>query len=115
MAKYSFQEIVEITRKEIKAFKKVEQKAWGIETIMIELSKQIGDLAKHVMMLEKYYLKERENKPEYKTTKEDIADELADIFFCLVRLADSYKIDLEKALLDARRKGLKARRIKPDF
>lgn len=82
---------------------------------MVELAKQVGDLAKHIMVQEKYYLKEREGKPEYKTNKQNIADELADIFFCLVRIADIYKIDLEQAFLEARRKGLKDRGIKPQF
>lgn len=79
---------------------------------MIELAKQVGGLAKHIMVQEKYYLKEREGKPEYKTTKKDIEDELADVFFCLVRIADYYKISLEKALIEARIKGLRDRGIK---
>ncbi len=111
----TLQEIINITRKEIGAFEKVEQKKWGIEANIVELAKQVGDLAKHIMMQEKYYLKERREKVEYKTNKQDIEDELADIFFCLVRIADYYKIDLEKALTDARRKGLKDRGIKPNF
>lgn len=112
MKKYSLQEVINITRKEIMAFEKVEQRKWGIEANVVELVKQVGDLAKHVMVQEKYYLKEREGKPEYKTNKQDIADELADIFFCLVRLADLYKIDLEKALFEARWEGLRDRGIK---
>ncbi len=79
---------------------------------MMELAKQVGDLTKHVMMAEKYYLKERETRPEYQTGKQDIGDELADIFFCLVRLADLYQIDLEQALVEARRKGLQDRGVK---
>ena len=43
------------------------------------------------------------------------SDELADIFFCLVRIADYYDLDLEKAQLDARRFGLKYLGKKTDF
>lgn len=102
---------MDLTRREIAAFNEVEQRKWGVEATMIELAKQAGDLAKHIMVQEKYYLKEREGKPEYKTTKQNLGDELADIFFCLVRLADLYRIDLEKALVDARRRGLADRGI----
>lgn len=111
----SIQEIIDLTRQEIAAFEKIEQRKWGTEATMIELNKQVGDLAKHVMVWEKYYLRARATKPEYKTTKKNIADELADIFFCLVRLADLYKINLEKALIEARRQGLKDRGMKPKF
>ena len=55
---------------------------------MIELMKQVGDLSKHVMMIEKYYLPARQTDPAYITTTENIGDELADIFYCLIRLAD---------------------------
>ena len=67
------------------------------------------------MMFEKYYLKRRENEPYYKTTKEDIADELADILYCLIRVAEHYGIDLEEAHLKARRSELKSLGKKPDF
>jgi len=106
--KYTFQELIEITRKVIKEFDKAEQRPWGIEAIIIELVKQIGDLTKHIMMFEKYYLKRRENEPYYKTTKEDIADELADILYCLIRVAEHYGIDLEEAHLKTRRSELKS-------
>ena len=41
-------------------FERVEQRPWGIEGAMIELSKQVGDLSKRVMTAEKYYLRSRE-------------------------------------------------------
>jgi len=82
---------------------------------MIELMKQVGDLAKHIMMFEKYYLQKRENDPYYKTTKEDIADELADILYCLIRIAEHYGINLEQAHLKARRSELKSLGQEPDF
>lgn len=103
----SFKELVEITKKVIREFEKREQRSWGIEGSMIELAKQVGDLARHIMVFEKYYLKDRESDPQYKTDKGRVADELADILYCLIRIADHYKIDLEKAHLRARRRELR--------
>jgi len=113
--KYTFQELIEITKKVIQEFDKVEQRPWGVEATMIELMKQVGDLAKHVMVFEKYYLQKREKDPNYKTTKDDVADELADILYCLVRIAEHYGIDLEEAYLKARRNELNSLGKESDF
>lgn len=94
----SFEEQFEKTRKLYKLFETVEQKPWGVEGSMIELSKQVGDLSKRIMVAEKYYIKAREGNPEYDASKEKIADELFDIWFCLVRIADYYQINLEEAI-----------------
>lgn len=59
---YTFQELIAITRRAIQAFTQVEQRSWTIEATMIELMKQVGDLSKHVMVMEKYYLPERATK-----------------------------------------------------
>lgn len=104
MKQKTFNEIVELNKKVIEKFKEVEQKPWTIEANIIELAKQVGDLSKHVMVQEKYYLKAREKEENYITSLKEISDELADIFFCLVRIADEYKIDLEKVIIEAREK-----------
>lgn len=88
--------MIDKTRKLIAEFKKREPKEWGAEGAMIEMTKQVGDLAKSIMVYEKYYMSERELEPKYKTTKDNIGDELYDIFFMVVRLADHYGIDLEQ-------------------
>ncbi|RLJ01089.1 MAG: hypothetical protein DRP06_00380 [Candidatus Aenigmatarchaeota archaeon] len=112
---HTFQELIEITKGVFREFEKVEQRPWTVEVTMMELSKQIGDLAKHIMVFEKYYLKEREENPNYKTTKEDIGDELADILYCLIRISEHYKINLEEAHLEARRNELKSLKKEPSF
>lgn len=84
----------------IDAFKKKEQRDWGAEGNVIELVKQVGDLAKRIMVFEKYYFKSRENHPEYKTSKKEIADELADIIWMTIRLSRHYDIDIESELED---------------
>jgi NTP pyrophosphatase (non-canonical NTP hydrolase) len=106
MQQYTFQDLIEITRTVIRAFEAVEQRPWPIEASMIELMKQAGDLARHVMTVERYYLPDREQDPAYRTTTEDIGDELADVLYCVIRIAEHYHIDLEQAHLQARRKEL---------
>ncbi len=98
MVEKNFGKLLKQTRDMIGQFQKIEQRSWGIEGAMIELSKQVGDLSKRVMVAEKYYLKSREEDLEYKISNEKIADELFDIWFCIVRIADHYKIDLEKTI-----------------
>ena len=92
----TFQEVIDETSYGISLFEKVEKRKWGIEGSMIELSKQVGELSKGVMMMENYYLSARDNVPEYTTDKSKLADELWDIFFMTVRIANYYGIDLEK-------------------
>lgn len=106
MQKQSFGKAIEKAREIIERFEKIEGKKWGVEVSMIELAKQIGDLSALVMSQEGYYPAKRgEDNPKYDSTKEKIGDELADILFMIIRLADFYNIDLEdahyKALADA--------------
>ena len=69
---------------------------------MIELGKQVGQLSALVMMQEKYYPLDRDqDDPSYITDKDKIADELSDLLFMTIRIADIYGIDLEKAHLKA--------------
>lgn len=109
---HTFQELTKITKRVIREFDKREQRPWGIEGNMMELTKQVGDLVRHVMVFEKYYLKDRESDPQYKTDKGRVADELADILYCLIRIADHYQIDLEKTHLQARKRELRYLGIK---
>jgi NTP pyrophosphatase (non-canonical NTP hydrolase) len=98
MSDLTFKEVVEKTNEVIEAFQKVEQRNWGIEGNMIELMKQVGELGKNVMVLEKYYLAKRMDNPNYnKASKDEIGNELSDIFFMIIRIANHYGVDLEKA------------------
>jgi len=100
----TFKEAISLARSIIKRFEKIEGKPWKIDGSMIELSKQIGDLSKLVMSYEGYYPKNRGvQDKQYLATKEKIADELADLLFMTIRIADYYGIDLEKAHIKARK------------
>lgn len=100
MSDLTFNEVIRKTTEVIEAFQKVEQRDWGIEGSMIELMKQVGELGKNVMVLEKYYLSERDSNPVYnKASKAEIGNELSDILFMTIRIANHYGIDLEKAHL----------------
>ncbi len=86
-----------VTGPSINRFEKIEGRPWGLEGAMIELSKQVGDLAKLVMVEEGYYFPGR-----YNSDVELIGDELADIFAAVIRIADHYEIDLAEAHVKAR-------------
>lgn len=101
-----WQDMLALTRRVIAAFDRVEQRPWSVETDVVELAKQVGDLARHVMMAERYYLPDRSPDPRYGADRDVIGDELADILYCLIRIADRYEIDLAQAHLKARRAEL---------
>jgi NTP pyrophosphatase (non-canonical NTP hydrolase) len=102
MDEKSFQKVVEKTRKVIKRFEKIEGKPWGINGAMIELMKQVGQLSTLVMMQEQYYPTDRDkDDPQYQVSKEKIADELSDLLFMTIRIADVYGIDLEDSHIKA--------------
>jgi len=99
-----FEEAINIAKVIIKRFKKIEGKPWGAEGSMIELSKQVGELSKLVMVREGYYFYDRVvGNEKYEATQEKIGDELADILYSVIRLADHYDIDLETAHINARK------------
>jgi len=99
-----FKEAIELAHSIIERFEKLERKKWGVEGAMMELSKQVGELSKLVMMHEKYYFEDRDKlDKQYEVNKEKIADELADILYAIIRIAKEYDIDLEGAHIKARK------------
>ena len=94
----TFSEMQEMYRETVKRFNKIELQDWKAEGAMIELSKQVGELAKQVMIKEKYYALTDEVPDVY----ERLGNEMADVIAQVMRLADYYKIDLEKAFVEAR-------------
>ena len=65
---------------------------------MIELSKQVGELAKQVMLKEGYYA----FTADAADVDTRLGNEMADVIAQVMRLADFYHIDLEQAFADAR-------------
>ncbi len=98
----SFRDAISLYRDVYKQFEKIEGRQWGAEGAAIELIKQVGELAKYVMVMEGYYLTNRESLPGYEANKEKLGNELADVFAQLIRLADHYQIDLVAAHTQAR-------------
>lgn len=95
MSNPTFEDAINDIRKTVDRFQKIEGKPWGAEGAVIELAKQVGQLSALVMNREGYYYAEREKESDsYKASKDNIADELADIMFAVVRIADHYEIDL---------------------
>ena len=73
-----------------------------LEGIVIQIMKQVGELAKHVMTMEHYYFAGRERLPGYATDSDKIGDEPADVFSMVIRPADHYGIGLVQAHVRAR-------------
>lgn len=94
----TFMEMLEMYNSIVKRFNKIELQDWKAEGAMIELSKQVGELAKQVMIKEKYYAL----TGEVADVDEKLGNEMADVIAQVMRLASYYDIDLEKAFIEAR-------------
>ncbi len=94
----TFVEMQDMYKMVVERFSKIELQEWKAEGAMIELSKQVGELAKQVMIKEKYYALEGEELDIDKR----LGNEMADVIAQVIRLADYYKIDLERAFIEAR-------------
>ncbi len=109
MSDQTFEDAINDIRKIVSRFQKIEGKPWGVEGAVIELAKQVGQLSALIMNREGYYYAEREKESDnYKASNDNIADELADIMFAVVRIADHYGIDLVAT-------NVKTRKLEDDF
>lgn len=91
-------EMQEMYSQIVQRFSQIELQEWKAEGAMIELSKQVGELAKQVMIKEKYYAL----TDEVPDVDERLGNEMADVIAQVMRLAKHYNIDLEKAFIEAR-------------
>lgn len=94
----TFLEMQEMYRGIVRRFEKIELQDWKAAGAMIELSKQVGELAKQVMIKEKYYAL----TGEVTDVDQRLGNEMADVIAQVIRLALFYDIDLEKAFVQAR-------------
>ncbi|MBO5500438.1 MAG: MazG-like family protein [Clostridia bacterium] len=94
----TFSEMQSMYREVVHRFSKIELTPWGAQGAMIELSKQVGELAKQVMIKEKYYAL----TGDVPDVDQKLGNEMADVIAQVMRLADYYGIDLEQAFIDAR-------------
>ena len=94
----TFEEMQEMYREVVRRFNKIELREWNAQGAMIELSKQVGELAKQVMIKEKYYAL----TDEVPDVDERLGNEMADVIAQVMRLADYYQVELERAFLLAR-------------
>jgi NTP pyrophosphatase (non-canonical NTP hydrolase) len=99
---YTVHQLAEINRQVAAAFDARERRPWSLETVMIELAKQVGDLARALLTTEGYYLEDRDSNPGYQAGSDRVANELADILYCVMRVADHYQVDLAEAHVRAR-------------
>lgn len=94
----TFAEMEDVYKAVVKRFHKIELREWKAEGAVIELAKQVGELAKQVMIKERYYALEG----EVFNVDKCLGNEMADVVAQIMRLADYYEIDLEKAFIEAR-------------
>ena len=87
----AFAEMEDMYKEVVKRFNKIELREWKAEGAMMELSKQ-------VMIKERYYALEG----DVPDVDKHLGNEMADVIAQIMRLADYYKIDLEKAFIEAR-------------
>ncbi|MCB9423396.1 MAG: hypothetical protein H6667_26610 [Ardenticatenaceae bacterium] len=104
----SFQDAIELYRDVYHQFEKIEGRPWGVEGAIIELVKQVGELAKYVMIVENYYFTDREKQPGYEANRKKIGNELADVIAQVIRIADHYQIDLVEAHIQAREEEIES-------
>lgn len=94
----TFREMQDMYREVVKRFRKIELQEWKAEGTMIELSKQVGELSKQVMLKEKYYA----YTDDTAVVNAKLGNEMADVIAQVMRLSDYYGIDLEQAYIAAR-------------
>ena len=87
----SLEEIKKRSKHLFERFEKVEPRRWSIEGAMIELMTEVGDLTE--LVLRKEYYKQN----IYEDLDYQVRDEMADILFVLMRIADYYNVDLDQA------------------
>ena len=83
--------LIEQTRELQRRFDLVNSRVWTIESYVIELLGETGSLADSIMLKENYRPTRAGQKPV------NIGDDIVDIIFILVNIADHYGIDLEES------------------
>lgn len=94
----TFTQMQEMYMDVVGRFNPLELGDWKPEEAVIELSNYVGELAKKIIIREKYY------KLTGKVTTEDeyLGDGMVEVISQLMRLADYYDVDLEKKFIEAR-------------
>jgi|GEM_PF-2757757 hypothetical protein len=65
----TFRGVINIGKSIVDRCKKIQPRTWGAEGAIIELVKQVGDLARHVMVFEGYY-GQRDDQERYAADKQ---------------------------------------------
>ncbi|MDH4358764.1 MAG: MazG-like family protein [Candidatus Berkelbacteria bacterium] len=87
----SLEEIKKRSRSLFERFEKIEPRRWTVEGSVMELATEVGDLTE--VVLRKEYYKQN----IYEDLDYQIRDEVADVLFVLMRIADYYGINLDEA------------------
>ena len=86
-------DLVGATRDLVELFARLETRKWTVETGVMELLAEAGSLADSIVIREGY----RPVRPGQKPI--DLEDDVSDVLFVLIMIADKYGIDLGAAYL----------------
>ncbi len=86
----TIQELVDETKRLQNRFSELESRPWTIETYAVELLAEAGTLADSIMIQEGY----RQIRPGQEI---NLDDDICDILFVLIMIANHYSIDLEES------------------
>ncbi len=96
----TIEELVCETKRLEKRFQEQESRPWTIETHVMELLAEAGTLADSIMIQEGY----RQLRPRQKI---DLEDDISDIIFVLIMIANHYGISVGDAYTTMLRKAFK--------
>ncbi len=85
---------MENLQKKVKEFVEKHQLEQKVEISALDLVSEIGEVTKEILKSSEYGRKE----PKY---REELKEELGDVFYSLINLANHYQVDLEEALVIA--------------
>lgn len=89
----TIQKLIKKTVELRELFSKIEEKPWNIEAFMIELLAETGTLADSVMIKEGY------RKTRSEGEEIDLEDDISDILFLLIMIAEHYNIDIASSYI----------------
>ena len=104
--KITIQDLMKKTIELQELFRKIENRPWTIETFAIELSAEVGTLADSIMIKEGYRKLRSGQMPI------DIEDDICDILFVILMIADYYGIDVGQSylsMIESTRRKLEAK------
>lgn len=103
--KITVDELVAKTTEIQQLFRQIEKRPWTVETFAIELAAEVGTLTDSIMIKEGY------RNPRRGQDEIDLQDDISDVIFVLIMIANYYQIDIGESymsMIDATRHKLES-------